>query len=87
MRESVKEFAEMIEKILQKNDSKGGWEECTNLYLATRLVEEVGEVMQKLNAGERGAMSLEVIDVANFAMMLYDNNADQIKKLDLNKFM
>ena len=80
MRESVKQFAEAMEKVLARNDHKEGWEECTNLYLIQRMIEEASEVLQMLDAGELGDMAEEAIDVANFAMMIYDNNMDHIAK-------
>ena len=79
-RESVKQFADAMEKVLARNDHKDGWEKCTNLYLIQRMIEEASEVLQRLDAGELGDMAEEAIDVANFAMMIYDNNADHIDK-------
>ena len=69
-----------MEKVLARNDHKDGWGECTNLYLIQRMIEEASEVLQRLDAGELGDMAEEAIDVANFAMMIYDNNADHIDK-------
>lgn len=80
MREAVKQFAEEMEKVLAKNDHKEGWEECTNLYLVQRMIEETSEVLKMLDIGEFGDMAEEAIDVANFAMMLYDNNSDHLGK-------
>ena len=78
VREEVHEFAEAMEKVLARNDHKEGWGECTNLYLIQRMIEETSEVMKMLDAGELGDMAEEAIDVANFAMMIYDNNKDHV---------
>jgi len=81
MREEVRLFAEEMEKVLQANDYKGGWDEahCTMSYLEHRLVEEVGEYFRKLEHRliEDGYITIddrriELVDIANFCMMLWD---------------
>ena len=79
VREEVHDFAEAMEKVLKENDDKDGWEECSNLYLIQRLVEETSELMKYLDAGEFGDMCKEAVDVANFAMMIFDNNKDHME--------
>ncbi len=79
-------FAKAMDEILCKNDHKGGWQECRVDYLRSRLVEELGEYfaleakvltyddfcddIEKLIRKSK----LELIDIANFAMMLWDRS-------------
>ena len=79
VREEVHDFAEAMEKVLKDNDDKEGWEECSNLYLVQRLVEETSELLKMMDAGELDDMCKEAVDVANFAMMIFDNNKDQME--------
>jgi len=79
VREEVHDFAEAMEKVLKENDDKEGWEECSNLYLVQRLVEETSELLKMMDAGELDDMCKEAVDVANFAMMIFDNNKDQME--------
>ncbi len=54
IRPSVFEFAKEMESVLEKNDHKGGWnkDKCTESYLRTRLVEEVGEYFGLISQDE-----------------------------------
>ncbi len=70
MRKEVKLFAEQMEIALQRNDHKGGWDNCSFEYLFTRLIEEVGEISQAARNGD--PITKECADVANFAMMIAD---------------
>ena len=67
-------FAIEMKKKLDKNEHKGGWQNCDNEYLLKRLKEEVDEVETaiKYNKSLKYIMS-ECADVANFAMMIADN--------------
>lgn len=44
LRPQVAWFANLMEEILRKNDYKGGWNECSTLWLLAKLSEEVGEL-------------------------------------------
>lgn len=86
VRPSVAKFAEVMEKKLKLNDYKGGWEDCNNEYLLTRLEEEAKELRtlaeryglgtideDNLSKGKRNKVINECADVANFAMMIAEN--------------
>ena len=57
---------EAMEGKLRENDHKGGWENCKESYLTNRLYEEIEEFFDTKDVNE-------LIDVANFAMMIWDN--------------
>ncbi len=70
----VRAFAEDMERVLKLNDNKGGWLGCDIKYLQARLVEEMGEYFRLVAQGcEKGKdAQKELIDIANFCMMLWD---------------
>lgn len=74
LRKEVVKFAEFMEEVLQRYDSKGGWEYCSVEWLFLRLVEEVGELASQLSANvqTKAGITKECADVANFAMMIHD---------------
>lgn len=77
-------LAKAMDDVLTKNDYKGGWGEdaCTIKYLQCRLVEEMGEyfkLIAKANANFPKAIyadqtKKELLDIANFCMMLWDRS-------------
>lgn len=87
MRPEVVWFSIQMEKVLRDHDHKGGWDECENRWLFTRLEEEIGELHEALNVGwleriegygkaltiNRKRAIKECVDIANFAMMIADN--------------
>ncbi len=86
MRKPLKKFAEFQEKILKENDNKEGWEECSIVELYGNLHEELRELIEVLlNSSPiedltdeeyeeyKEQVSKECADIANFAMMIYDN--------------
>lgn len=70
----VDNFADIMEIKLNKNDHKTGWKSCSNTYLLTRLKNEVTELENALINGKGVTIVKEAADVANFAMMIADNN-------------
>lgn len=78
----IRHFAAAMERKMAANDGvKGGWRDGTGwnpqLGLRTRLQEEMGELLEALDAftwrdGTEEAVLLEAADVALFAMMLAD---------------
>ncbi|WP_016741565.1 MULTISPECIES: hypothetical protein [Bacillales] len=79
MREQVQWFAGRMESKLKENDHKGGWDGCGIFWLRNRLVEEVNELSDAMDAGHNSESGLdlnniicEAADVANFAMMIAD---------------
>ena len=82
-------FAVEMERKLVENDHKGGWRECKNRYLFNRLAEESWELKNQVKAYKRESkkdsefsglaammdVRKEAADVANFALMIADNNS------------
>ncbi len=74
LRPEVQAFAERMERALLSNDHKGGWDDCRDEYLLGRLEDELLELRKAIN-GRGGSVQEEAADVANFAMMLADNDS------------
>lgn len=79
MREGVRQFAEVMERKLQKHDADWRWDGCSERYLFRRLLEEVAELFDEMNEttpalgdGDEYCVVLEAADVANYAMMIAD---------------
>lgn len=74
LRPEVAAFAEEMERALQENEHKGGWRECSRMYLLACLREEQQELYYELirNPPCDYAIRKEAADVANFAMMIAD---------------
>ena len=82
LRPAVRLFAEAMEKILRENDHKSGWgfRDCSNHYLLCRLIGEVGELFSKSSrATDYYVDTKELVDVANFAMMLWNRAEGTLK--------
>jgi hypothetical protein len=80
-RNAVLQFSKVMELKLQDNDHKGvdGWLNETETYLFDRLDDETKELAEAVtlhndNPSKRKAKAVmeEAVDVANFAMMVYD---------------
>lgn len=82
MRPEVQKFAEAMEARLAANDYKGGWEECSPLYLLGGVMEELNELVDHLDtrAASKDEVLHEAADVANFVMMLADNYQEKGSK-------
>ncbi len=73
LRPELDAFADLMEKVLRRNDHKGHWCACTTSYLFSRLVEEVGELGRSIDEERaKDRIRKEAADVANFAMMIAD---------------
>ena len=85
-RQQVQWFARLMERELQENDDKGGWETCPDDYLVRRIDDERAELARLLRKLQRKIdrdvdltpaeveqVLSEAADVANFAMMIADN--------------
>ena len=72
-RPAVLTFANAMEHRLRANDNKSGWspDNCPEGYLEDKLEEEVGEYFAIKNKERAGKDLDELVDIANFAMMLY----------------
>ncbi len=83
MREPLKKFAEFQESVLKEHDNikKGvaGWNKESIRTLFNKLVKEVNELEHEIRFSSfSNNIPRECADVANFAMMIYDNvNRDQ----------
>lgn len=85
IRVEILKFAVGMERKLRENDHKGGWKNCDNDYLRTRLQEEVDELeamfvkygKASLRPNMKNKLRRECADVANFALMLSDNLSDE----------
>ena len=76
IRPSVIRFAMAKELVLRNNDHKSGWDAIGFYRIVERIEEEIGEVHEELDSIKSGSMrraSKEVVDVANFCMMFFDN--------------
>lgn len=71
VRPEVMAFAEAMERKLRVHDKERGdsWKTCDILYLHSRLGFEHGEYV---DAATGPAERVELIDIANFAMMLWN---------------
>ena len=88
LRGSVQRFAEAMELVLRDNDHKTGWQELCNDHLVERMEDELNELHVELfhiadyrepNIPDIARAVHEAIDLANFAMMFFDNNHDHYK--------
>jgi NTP pyrophosphatase (non-canonical NTP hydrolase) len=71
-------FVKAMDEVLCKNDHKGGWQDCDIEYLRHRLMEEIGEYFACVEGADgwdeekKKQKQKELIDVANFCLMLWD---------------
>jgi len=83
MRKSVHDFALAMDKKLDEREARNGprgWDECDREYLLERMLDEFIELREAVrywNVSSRNICD-ECCDVANFAMMLFDNH-DRVK--------
>lgn len=73
----VERFADGMEVVLKDNDWKGGWDQMDDEELLERLREETDELVQALTrvpilVFSDGQVQREAVDVANFAMMIFE---------------
>ena len=91
MRESIKLFAEAMERKLQRDDGKKkGWEACDIQYLSGGLWEELFELEDaianmSIDSGGVSHVLEECTDVANFAMMIFCVLHDRAKMFKRGK--
>jgi hypothetical protein len=74
VRPEVEAFSLEMEHVLCLNDRKGGWQDSALSYLLLRMREQLC-VLSRAISSESPALVVrrEAADVANFAMMLWDN--------------
>lgn len=66
-------FAGEMEKRLEANDHKTGWQFATLQYLSMRLTQERKELERAIKNKDIKNVVEECADIANFAMMIADN--------------
>jgi NTP pyrophosphatase (non-canonical NTP hydrolase) len=76
-RRLVRQFAVFMRRKLRENRFKGGWREETGEFLMEKFHEEVGELVEAIEADNLSQFDLrdvqeEAADVANMAMILAD---------------
>jgi hypothetical protein len=69
-------FAEHMDRVLRRNDHKGGWQSMSLGDLRDRLRQECIELEMALDAKPDSVALDEAVDVANFAMMIADRLSD-----------
>jgi len=75
LRPEVVKFAGLMERVLEKNDFKGGWK---NTMSSGELLRRAGQELKELRAELREKVkdpkkiAMEAADVANFMMMIAD---------------
>lgn len=72
IRPEVMIFAGEMEQKLRKNDHKVHWSKCGLVYLINGLQGELDELKTAYSEKNDMAIVDEAVDVANFAMMVYD---------------
>ncbi|GAF85775.1 unnamed protein product [marine sediment metagenome] len=77
IRKEVKVFSIAMEQVLKLHDNKPHWTDADNSYLLYRLKQEVKELEAALINGVSKEIKYEAVDVANFAMMLFDNHKEE----------
>ncbi len=81
LRPTLQDFSLVMEEKLQEKDYKGGWEGMSVRELKMRLEEEIDELDEAIEAVDLREILDECVDVANFAMMIYNNVASKIDSL------
>lgn len=78
MRKAVISFAEAMGVRLKGNDYKGGWgkDKCSQDYLERRIIEEFAEYLGSKSCETGNVPEWELVDIANFCMMLYHRLLD-----------
>jgi len=71
LREAVRWFAGEMERQLQANDGKSGWEDCGRHWLADQARTNLNEAV-RLNYSEKDAIVKAAADAANYCMMIAD---------------
>jgi hypothetical protein len=82
IRNEVADFSVLMERKLQRNDHKQGWRTLPIEALRRLMMLEIEEYnVAREFFGPEEARS-ELVDIANFAMMLHDRLGMEVKKQD-----
>jgi NTP pyrophosphatase (non-canonical NTP hydrolase) len=71
--DAVADFAIHMKHKLLLTRHRAHWKALSVEALCSRMEEEVKELREAIKGGDRKAVVLEAADVANFAMMIADN--------------
>jgi hypothetical protein len=107
LRQTLVDFANEMERILQKHDYKSSWDACDLDYLQDKLIEEIMEyfvadclsknndeavlrlidriIVQRNQIQRVGEPKLELIDIANVCMMLWDKESKENRTCNTKK--
>ena len=79
MREPVVRFAQAMEEQLKANKYKGDWGGCSNSYLLNKLVKNLNALIVCLDLPGNNVKTIRwrCANIANFAMMIDDNQGKQ----------
>ncbi len=83
LRPAVQQFAVQMELTLRDNDHKSGWKSYSDEFLIGKIGEEVSELIltkDYIEGPGSHSPAQEAIDVANFAMMFWDNYITRLKE-------
>lgn len=72
VREEVRSFSMHMEKKLRKRDGYGGWRNLPLQYLKEKMKGELTELLLALDYENSNEVMDECVDVANYAMFLWD---------------
>ena len=72
---AIDEFSGVMLEKLRENRHKAHWSKVDRLWLLARLEQELQELKQAIKEDDPLSISYECADVANFAMMIADNEA------------
>ena len=70
---SVMKFAIVMEEKLIENSHKTGWAHLSRKWILNRIKQEVKELEEAIELGNKSFIIDECADVANFCMMMFDN--------------
>lgn len=77
LRPEVQRFAEEMERQLQANEHKGGWEDCTQEFLLSELNKNKVRLLEAIYGHNPIRREEKILrrcaNIANFAMMVADN--------------
>ena len=84
-REEVRWFAGEMEKVLQENDHKGGWDKCDDGYMAWMLRDNLGKLCEAAYQEPKDLLKIlkSAVDIGNYAMMIADNARKMVGDKDV----
>jgi NTP pyrophosphatase (non-canonical NTP hydrolase) len=78
MRNIILDFAKVMDNELDENDHKTGWLGLSPQWLINRIRQETAELENAIKHKKSKSVILsECADVANFAMMIFDNMQEE----------